>query len=400
MQEEPGSPGPLDGVKVLDLSRFIAGPTCAQVLADFGAEVVKIERPEGEDARHHEPYYRGESVYTMLYNRNKYGATLDTRHPQALAILEDLVRWADVVVENYRPGTIEKIGIGYERMVELKSDIILVSISGFGQTGPLSKRALFDAIAQASSGVMSITGETDGKPTLTGTYIADYVTGYQAAIGAFAALLHKQRTGEGQRVDVASLDSMFATLGTRLIAHLMLGMDMPRSGSRDLLTAPVNVYAARDGDIYIQAGTNGLFPKLCRGIGREDLLEVSEYRTVPGRMANQAVLEQAVADWAATRSCDEIAEVLEDAGIPFSKVETVSDVAASPQIAAREMIVESEHPGLGTLRLPGNPVKMDKSPPTIRKAPPQVGEDNEYVYRTILGLSDVELKALGESGAI
>lgn len=400
MQEQSEAPGPLAGVKVLDLSRFIAGPTCTQVLADFGAEVVKVERPDGEDARHHEPYYRGESVYTMLYNRNKYGATLDTRHPRAQEILEDLVRWADVVVENYRPGTIEKMGIGYERLVELKPDIILVSISGYGQTGPLSKRALFDAISQASSGLMSITGEPAGKPTLTGTYIADYVTGYQAAIGAFAALAHKQRTGEGQRVDVASLDSMFATLGTRLIAHLMLDMDMPRSGSRDLLTAPVNVYEARDGDVYIQAGTNGLFPKLCHAIGREDLLEVPEYRTVPGRMAHQAVLEEAVAAWALPRSCEEIAAVLEDAGIPFSKVETVADVAASPQIAAREMVVDSEHPTLGTLRLPGNPVKMDKSPPTVRKAPPRVGEDNEHVYRTILGLSDVELKALSESGAI
>lgn len=177
------SPAPLDGVKVLDLSRFIAGPSCAQVLADFGAEVVKIERPDGEDARHHEPFYEGESVYTMLYNRNKYGATLDTRHPRALPILESLVRWADVVVENYRPGTMEKMGLGYERMKELKPDVILVSISGFGQTGPLAKRALFDAIAQASSGLMSITGEETGKPTLTGTYVADYITGYRPRSG-------------------------------------------------------------------------------------------------------------------------------------------------------------------------------------------------------------------------
>lgn len=269
--------GPLDGIKVLDLSRFIAGPICAQVLADFGAEVVKIERPAGEDSRHHEPYYQGESLYTMLYNRNKYGATLDTRHPKALEILNKLIAWADVVVENYRPGTIDAMGIGYERMKEINPSVVLVSISGFGQTGPDSKRALFDAIAQASSGLMSITGEANGDPMLAGTYIADYMTGYQAAIGAFGAIVHRMKTGEGQQVDVASLDSMFATLGTRLIAHLMLGVDMPRSGSRDLLTAPVNVYNCSDGPIYIQAGTNSLFPKFCRAIGREDLLDAEEY---------------------------------------------------------------------------------------------------------------------------
>jgi len=392
--------GPLDGVKVLDLSRFIAGPSCAQTLADFGAEVVKIERPGGEDARHHEPFYQGESVYTMLYNRNKYGATLDTRHPKALPILERLVRWADVVVENYRPGTMEKMGLGYERLRELKQDIILVSISGFGQTGPLSKRALFDAIAQASSGLMSITGDEHGSPTLTGTYIADYVTGYQAAIGTFAALMHKMRTGEGQLVDVASLDSMFATLGTRLISWLMLGMDMPRSGSRDLLTAPVNVYECADGDTYIQAGTNSLFPKLCRAIGREDLLGNDEYATVPGRMANAGVLEKAVADWARELTCEQVAAVLEQAGIPFAKVATVPEVAASPQIAARDMVVAAEHPALGTLRLPGNPVKMDKSPPTIRKSPPLAGEDNDHVYGTILGMTAEQVRELREDRAI
>ncbi|KAA9153965.1 CoA transferase [Amycolatopsis acidicola] len=392
--------GPLHGVKVLDLSRFIAGPSCAQTLADFGAEVVKIERPDGEDARHHEPFYEGESVYTMLYNRNKYGATLDTRHPKALPILESLVRWADVVVENYRPGTMAKMGLGYERLKELKPDIILVSISGFGQTGPLSKRALFDAIAQASSGLMSITGDEDGSPTLTGTYIADYVTGYQAAIGTFAALMHKMRTGEGQQVDVASLDSMFSTLGTRLISWLMLGQDMPRSGSRDLLTAPVNVYECADGDTYIQAGTNSLFPKLCRAIGREDLLASGEYDTVPARMANAALLEKAVADWARPLTCEQVGQVLDDAGIPFAKVATVPDVAASPQIAARGMVVETEHPKLGAIRMPGNPVKMDKSPPTVRKSPPLVGEDNEHVYGTILGMTPEQVLQLREDGAI
>lgn len=392
--------GPLDGVKVLDLSRFIAGPLCAQILGDFGAEVVKVERPRGEDSRHHGPYWKGESIYMFLYHRNKQAATLDTRHERALGILESLVRWADVVVENYRPGTLEAMGMGYERMKELNPSVILVSISGFGQTGPDSKRALFDAISQASSGLMSVTGEPDGKPTLSGTYIADYTTGYQGAIGAMAALMHRDRTGEGQLVDIASYDTMFSALGTRLIAELMLGLEMPRSGSRDLLTAPVNVYEAADGPIYIQAGTESLFPKLCAVMERPDLAADERFRTVEGRMAHQDLLEAAIGEWAGARRTADIEAVLEEAGIPYAKVASVADVARSPQIHAREMIVEAEHPLLGTIRMPGNPIKMEKTPPTVRKAPPSVGEDNDYVYRSILGLSADELAELREQKVI
>lgn len=392
--------GPLVGVKVLDLSRFIAGPLCAQILGDFGAEVLKVERPAGEDSRHHPPYFRGESVYTMLYNRNKHGITLDTRHPDALPILESLIEWADIVVENYRPGTIQKMGIGFERMQELNPSVILVSISGFGQTGPDSKRALFDAIAQASSGLMSVTGESEGPPMLTGTYIADYTTGFQGAIGALAAFIHKSRTGEGQLVDVASLDATFSILGTRLITYLMLGSELPRSGSRDLLTAPVNVYSASDAPIYIQAGTNPLFLRLCKAIGRGDLLENELFSSVEGRMANQSLLEGAVAEWVAERTCDEVATVLEEAGIPYAKVAAVADVAGSAQIAAREMIFEIEHPELGILKIPNSPIKMGKSPPTIRKAPPMVGEDSDDVYSRILGMSSDEIADLRQRGAI
>ncbi|MFC4564824.1 CaiB/BaiF CoA transferase family protein [Nocardiopsis mangrovi] len=399
-KDSGSTPGPLDGVKVLDLSRFIAGPLCAQILGDFGAEVVKVERPRGEDSRHHGPYWRGESIYMFLYHRNKQAATLDTRHPDAKAVLEDLVRWADIVVENFRPGTLEKMGLGYERMKELNESVILVSISGFGQTGPDSRRALFDAISQASSGLMSMTGEADGKPTLSGTYIADYTTGYQGAIGAMAALAHRERTGEGQLVDVASYDTMFSALGTRLIAELMLGLEMPRSGSRDLLTAPVNVYEAADGPIYIQAGTASLFPKLCSVMGRDDLSTDPRYATVEGRMADQAALESVIQDWAGRLPRAEIARRLDEAGVPYANVASVREAAASPQLAARGMIAEVEHPSLGTIRMPNNPIHMEKSPPTVRKAPPQVGEDNDHVYGTILGRSAEEIHRLRAEGVI
>jgi crotonobetainyl-CoA:carnitine CoA-transferase CaiB-like acyl-CoA transferase len=336
----------------------------------------------------------------FLYHRNKQAATLDTRHPRAKEILERLVAWADIVIENFRPGTLDAMGLGYERMKAIKPDIILISISGFGQTGPDSRRALFDAISQASSGLMSMTGEPDGKPTLSGTYIADYTTGYQGAIAAFAALRHRDQTGEGQLVDIASFDTMFSALGTRLVAELMLGLEIPRSGSRDPLTAPVNVYEAHDGPIYIQAGTASLFPKLCTVMGRLDLLDDERFASVAGRMAEQDYLEEQIQEWAAKRTCEEIAAVLEEAGIPFAKVASIAEVAASPQIRARGMIAETNHPSLGTIRIPANPIHMEKSPPTIRKAPPRVGEDNCHVYRDILQLSEEEFEALREEGAI
>lgn len=398
--EDTTQSGPLSGVKVLDLSRFIAGPLCAQILGDFGAEVVKVERPNGEDSRHHGPYWQGESIYMFLYHRNKQAITLDTRHERALAILEQLVAWADVVVENFRPGTIEKMGIGYERMKELNPDVILVSLSGFGQTGPDSRRALFDAISQASSGLMSMTGEPDGKPTLSGTYIADYTTGYQGAMGAMAALMHRDRTGEGQLVDIASFDTMFSALGIRLVAELMLGLDMPRSGSRDLLTAPVNVYEAADGPIYIQAGTASLFPKLCAVMDREDLGADERFATVEGRMDEQEYLEGIIQEWAGGHPRDEISRRLDEAGVPYAKVASVGEVAQSSQIAARGMIAEAEHPQHGRIRMPANPIHMEKSPPTVRKAPPSVGEDNESVYRNILGFSDDDIAELRAQGAI
>lgn len=400
MRREDDAFGPLNGIRVLDLSRFIAGPLCAQILGDFGAEVVKIERPGGEDSRHHGPYYRGESIYMMLYHRNKHDATLDTRHPRALEILERLVEWADVVVENFRPGTLERMGIGWERMRELNPSIVLVSISGFGQTGPDASRVLFDAIAQAQSGLMCTTGDPEGPPMLTGTYIADYTTGYIAAIAALVAILHRERTGEGQLVDVASLDSMFATMGIRLISQLMLGQEIPRSGSRDPLTAPVNVYQASDGPIYIQAGTRTLFAKMFGLIGRDDLAQDPRYHCAEERKADQELLEGAIAGWAAERTRDEIAAILRGAGIPYAPVASIAEVTASEQIAAREMVAEVEHPVLGTLRLPGSPIKMTATPPRIRKAPPLAGEDNDWVYGTMLGLSPTEIQRLRDEGAI
>jgi crotonobetainyl-CoA:carnitine CoA-transferase CaiB-like acyl-CoA transferase len=391
--------GPLDGIRVLDLSRFIAGPFCAQMLGDMGADVIKVERSVGEDARHHAPFYKGQSVYTMVFNRNKRAVTLNTRHPAAQPVLERLVREVDVLVENFRPGTLEQMGFGYERLRELNPQLIVTSISGFGQTGPLAQRALFDAIAQAMSGLMSLTGDA-GHPTLTGTYIADYVAGLHGVIGTLLALHHRERAGEGQVVDVGSLDALFSCLGTHPSAAVMLGHVAERSGSRDLLTGPANVFEARDGHLYLHAGTNPLFPRLCQVLGRPELATDDRFKDVPSRMANIEAIEPVVAEWVAGQTVDEAGDALTAVGIPWGRVATIPEVVGSAQIAAREMLVDVEHPQLGTLTIPGIPIKLSATPGTVRKAPPMVGEDTDEVYAEVLGLSDEELAHLREVGAI
>jgi crotonobetainyl-CoA:carnitine CoA-transferase CaiB-like acyl-CoA transferase len=391
--------GPLDGIRVLDLSRFIAGPVCAQMLGDMGADVIKVERSAGEDARHHAPFYKGASVYIMVFNRNKRAVTLNTRHPDSRPLLEQLIRESDVLVENFRPGTLEQMGIGYERLRDLNPRLIVTSISGFGQTGPLAQRALFDAIAQAMSGLMSLTGDA-GHPTLTGTYIADYVAGMHGVIGTLLALYHRERSGEGQVVDVGSLDALFSCLGTHPSACAMLGQVAERNGSRDLLTGPANVFEAQDGHLYLHAGTNPLFPRLCQILGRPELATDERFKDVPSRMANIDAIEAIVAEWVAGHTVEEVGQALTGAGIPWGPVATIPDVVDSPQIAAREMLVDVEHPELGTLKIPGIPIKLSATPGTIRHPPPLVGEHTDEVYREVLGLDDQELRRLREVGAI
>jgi crotonobetainyl-CoA:carnitine CoA-transferase CaiB-like acyl-CoA transferase len=393
-------PRALDGIRVLDLSRFIAGPLCAQILGDMGAEVIKVERPGGEDARAQGLRYRGESIYAMTYNRNKLGITLDTRHPRSPAMLRRLVEISDVLVENYRPGTLDAIGLGSDARTAVNPRLVVTSLSGFGQTGPLADRALFDPIAQAMSGLMSLTGAPDGPPTLVGTYIADHVAALYGAIGTLVALLARDRTGLGQVVDVASLDSLFASLGTRPSEAAMLGQHGERFGSRDPFSAPANVFAAVDGDVYIHGGTDSLFPRLCEAIGRPDLATEPRFTDVGGRRAAAEELETAVTAWTAARTIGEISEVLRAHGVPFGPVANVGQAAVSEQIRARDMLVTMVHPVLGALVVPGSPIKLSVTPASFRKAPPTAGEDNDFVYGHLLGLGDDDIVELQTSGAI
>lgn len=397
---QASTPSALDGIRVLDLSRFIAGPLCAQMLGDMGAEVVKVERPSGEDARQYSPRVAGQSIYTMIYNRNKSAITLDTRHPRALGLLERLVAQSDVIVENYRPGTLERMGLGWERIHELNERAILTSISGFGQTGPNVDRALFDAIAQASSGLMSLTGGPDDPPLMAGTFIADYMSAFHGVMGTLFALLARERIGVGQHVDIACVDAVFSTLCTHPSAYAMLGITPRRTGNRDQISVPANLYAASDGHVYLHGGTNPLFVRLTAAMGRPELASDPRYATVEARLQRTDEVDELVRRWTQERTCEEIVQALSDAGVPVTKVNSVPEVVDSEQVAARDMMLDVEHPELGTLKLPGIAIKLGATPGTVRKPPPLVGEDDATVYRDLLGIDDSELEALRAEGVI
>ena len=382
------------------MARYIAGPFCSMLLGDMGADVVKVERPGGEDVRHLQPSRDGHSVYAMLYNRNKRAITVNPRSDRGRELLVKLAGWADVVVENFRPGTMEKMGLGYESLREINPRIILTSISGFGQTGPLRDRALFDAIGQAMAGVMSLTGSPEGPPTMTGTYTADHTTGLYATLGTVLALLHRDRTGEGQHVDVALLDSMYSAIGVAASAYLNLGEVMSRTGNRDSLAAPGNIFQTVDGWIYIDASGDALYQRLTEAMGRPDLITDARFADGVTRFQNAEQIEEIVSAWTGGLTTEQVGEHLLEAGIPYGPVADMAEAAASPQLHARDMIVSVEHPEMGEVRVPGLPVKLSRSPGSIRRPPPVVGEHTIEVLTSICGLSSSEIDDLRTEGAI
>jgi len=391
---------PLQDVKVLDLSRFIAGPHCAALLADMGADVIKVERPGGEDSRRTAPFYRGQAVYTLAFNRNKRAVTLDTRSREGKAILRRLVEWSDVVVENYRPGTMERMGFGFAELQRINPRVILTSISGMGQTGPDHDAAMFDSVAQAKSGLMARNGPSPDEPELVGTYIGDYLTAVYGALGTMFALYARERTGAGQQVDVALLDSLFGSLGTFALQQVLLGQPLIRDGNRDLHAAPGNMFAARDGKVYVHAGTDPLFARFARILGRPELVDDPRFRSTADRMAHIEEAEALVAAWVAQRDAVDVERELSEGGIPCSRVLDMADAVSHPQLRAREMLVTVAHPELGEVVVPGIPVKLSATPGSVRMAPPAVGQHNRDVYCGLLGLSDEEFDNLRRDAVI
>jgi len=393
---------PLEGIRVLDISRVLAGPFCCMLLGDMGADVVKVERVgRGDDVRSVGDKVGGESLYYLMMNRNKRGVTLDFRDPRGIALLKDLVRETDVLVENFRAGTMEKMGCSYEVLREINPRLVMASISGFGQDGPYRDFAAFDMIAQAMSGLMDLTGEPDRAPVTTGTFLVDYASGLYAAIGILGALRARDASGVGQHVDVALLDTAVSFLVTAIPEYLLLGKTMTRRGNRDRYAAPANLFEARDGRyVFIASATDSLFPRLLDVMGRRDVLDDPRFATNEARMQHVEESEAMLTDWVAERTADEVVELVRGAGLPCAKVATIDEVVEDPQLKHREMLVELDHPTAGRVPMHGLNVHFSETRQQIRRPPPTLGQHNEEVYGEWLGLGPGRVAELKTSGVI
>jgi crotonobetainyl-CoA:carnitine CoA-transferase CaiB-like acyl-CoA transferase len=393
--------GPLSGLRVVELGS-VNGQYCGKLLADMGADVVKVEPPgRGENSRGFGPFVEGESLYTMVFNRNKRSLTLDLRSNRGKEILRDLLRKADVLVENFVPGTLEKMGFSWEALQDLNARLVVTRISGFGQSGPLSRKPCFDVIAQTMSGLMDITGDPGGRPTMSGTYVVDYSTGLYATIGTLGALQARERTGKGQVVDVNLLDSAMSMLMTAIPEQKLLGQTMTRRGNRDRYAAPCNTFPTRD-DAWVHLAVAGdlMFGGLAKLMGRPDIASDTRFTSNTARMENVEALEALIIAWTRTLSAAELLDRLQGAGIPSAKVATVSDLVEHPHLAHRNQIIEMPHSKAGAVPMQGFAIGFGDSPMQLRHPPPMLGQHTGTVLEEWLSMNVQEISALRADGTI
>ena len=394
--------GLLEGIVVLDLTRVLAGPYCGTLIADMGATVIKVENPiGGDDSRSMGPFINGNSVYYANFNRSKLGCTLNLKTFEGKEIFKELVKKADIIIENYRPGTMEKLGLGYDELKKVNPAIIYGAVSGFGHTGPLSKRAGYDIIGQAMGGLMSTTGWPGGPATRSGTPLGDVLGGLNLAIGILAALVNREKTGLGEKVDVALVDSVASAMENITMIYQATGRIPQRIGNRYESTYPYDSFPANDGDVIIAAGNNKLFSILCEIMGQPELKNDSRFLDVKSRVANHDDLFEIVSTWTKKYSVEEIDKKLNDAGCPASIVNTIDRLVVDRQIAeAREMFPEIKQPGIGKLQITACPQKLTRTRSYPRKAAPLLGEDNIDIYGKLLGFDENKIKELKEKGII
>ena len=395
-------PGPLEGLRVVDLSRILAGPYCTMMLGDMGAEVIKVEQPgSGDDTRTWGPPWVGDqSAYYLAINRNKCSLTLNLKHERARELLEQLVARSDVLIENFKAGGLAAMGLGYERLRQVNPRLVHCSITGYGPDGPYSSRPGYDFIAQGMGGIMSVTGEPDGQPMKVGVAIADLTTGMFACSSILAALRHRDRTGQGQHLDVSLLESVVAWLINVGSAYLLAGVELPRYGNAHPNIVPYRLFKARDKWFIVATGNDRQYYALCEVIGRPDLAEDTRFRFNPDRVANREALEAILADVFATRDAEDWTQALLAAGVPSGPVNSVADVFADPQVLARQMLIELRHPTLGTLKQAGFPYNFSTTPAEPRRHPPLLGEHTDEVLRDLLGLGPEQIAHLRGEGAI
>lgn len=385
----------LEEIKILDLTRVLAGPYATMILADLGADVIKVERPKtGDDSRQFGPYINDESAYFMSINRNKKSMTLNFKKEAGKEILLELIKKVDVIVENFRPGTMEKLGLGYDVLRRVNPKIIYAAASGFGHTGPYSKRPAYDAVVQAMGGIMSITGQNGGKPTRVGSSVGDITAGLFCAIGILTALINRNSTGIGQKVDVAMLDCQVAVLENAIARYVVSGIVPKPSGNRHSSIVPFEPFNTKDGEIMVAAGNDVLWAKLCKALGREELANDKRFSTNPLRNQNYDELRPLIAKCFMGKTTKTWQDILDSTGVPNGPINTVDKVLKDPQVLAREMIVEVDHSKAGKVKMPGIPIKLSETPGAIKIAAPILGQHTEDILKEILSMDNEEIEEL------
>jgi crotonobetainyl-CoA:carnitine CoA-transferase CaiB-like acyl-CoA transferase len=393
---------PLSGITIVDLSRILAAPFCTMLASDMGARVIKVEHPDhGDDTRTWgPPFDHGESAYYLSVNRNKESVALNFKAPEGRRLLEALVDRADVLVENFRPGSLDRLGLDYATLSKTRPGLIYVSLSGFGHTGPRREEGGYDAIAQAESGLMSITGIIEGPPVRLGVAIADIVAGMYAFHGLLLALRSRDRTGRGQHVDISLLDAATSALTYQAARFFMTGESVERAGNRHLAIAPYDTFPAADGLLVLAVGNDTMWQNLCRVLERPDLAADDRFATNAGRVRHYGDLQPLLQEAFQTRELAPTVAALHEVGIPSGPVRSIEGALSDPQIAAREMRQTVPHPTIGELETLGIATKLSETPGAIRSAPPRLGEHTRAVLGQDLGVSEDVIAKLAADGVI
>jgi crotonobetainyl-CoA:carnitine CoA-transferase CaiB-like acyl-CoA transferase len=397
----PRADRPLSGVRVLDLTRVLAGPFCSMILGDMGAEVIKIEEPgKGDDTRSWPPFVNGEATYFLSVNRNKQSVTLNLKADEGRDILKRLVTKSDVVLENFRTGTMERLGLGYKTLAKLNPKLVYCAISGFGESGPEAARAGYDLIVQAESGLMDITGFEDGPPVKVGTSIADLVAGMSAAHGITLALLSRMRTKKGQKVEISMVDAMAALLTYQAGIYFGTGAKPSRRGNKHPSIVPYEVFKAADAYLTLGVANNSLWERCCTAMERPDLIKDPRFAREADRVQNRETLVPLLNEVLGGRSAEEWMKRFESVGVPAGRIRTVAEVCESEHLKARGMIVSLPHPKAGTLRVLGVPVRLHGTPGKAASAPPLLGQHTDTVLRRVLGVDRSGVARLRKAGVV
>ena len=393
--------GPLEGIKVIELAQIMAGPTCGILLADMGVDVIKVEKlPGGDDTRSYtEPSIAGESAPFMMMNRNKRGIAVNLKAPGGLEVVKHLLADADVVTENYCKGTLEKLGLGYDVLAKLNPRLVYCAVSGYGRTGPYADKGGFDLIAQGFAGIMSVTGEPGGPPAKSGTSIADINAGIFAALGIVSALLARAKTGRGQMVETSLMEAAVQQTYWQAAIYFATGVNPGPSGSAHLLTAPYQAFPTSDGWINVGGANQSNWERIVKVIGRTELADDPRFRTNGDRMRNLAALTPLIAERLRTRASADWVREFEAAGVPVGPVNRIGDMLADPQVRAREMVVEVDHPKAGRVNAIGHPIKFSETPGAVTRAAPLLGQHTRSVLAE-LGYGEGEIEELVRAGAV